>query len=102
LHGAPPADNLPRTYAARVEDTPGEMFNMNVSGSDEEEESVPRRARTRVDAPAGSSAISVELDPLLDTMNRSSQSSTEDIEYFFKRFDKKKEPDAQPFCIRCT
>jgi hypothetical protein len=83
-----------------------EEHDMNVSGSDEEEENVPRRARTWIHAPgADSSAAS---DPLLN-MNRTSRSSPDDIDYFFLRHKKERkktkndtvETNTDSICIHC-
>jgi len=84
IRGAARARGRPRTHAAPVEQAPGEDFDLeSISACDEE--SVPPRARTQVRAPVDLPAVN--NDPLLDTANRTGQSSSkaEDIEYFFKR-----------------
>ena len=71
---APPkrgaAHEQPRTHAARVENAPGEEFDLENISADDEEESVPPHARTRVHALVDPPAITD--DPLLDTVNRTS------------------------------
>jgi hypothetical protein len=94
IRGAVRARGRPRTHAARVEPAHVEEFDLEVS-ADDEEESVPPRARTQVRAPVDLPAVND--DPLLDTANRTSRSSSkaEDIEYFFKR------DSGNTVCERC-
>ena len=97
MHGATRAHEHRRTHAAYVEDAPDEEFNLNDILGDEEEESVPPRARTRVRAPDDPPAIND--DPLLDATDlasRSQSSSTADIEYFFQRGR-----DLNTICTHC-
>jgi hypothetical protein len=79
-HGT--ACGRPCTHAAHVEDASGEEFDLENISADEEEESVPPCARTRVHAPVDPSAI--DDDPLLNTVNCTGQDQTPpDIDYFF-------------------
>jgi hypothetical protein len=97
MHGATCAHERRWTHATYVEDAPDEEFNLNDILGDEEEESVPPRARTRVRAPNDPPAIND--DPLLDATDlasRSQSSSAADIEYFFKQ-----EQDLNTICMHC-
>lgn len=83
IRGAARARRRARTHVAPVEHESYEEFDLDKISGDDEDNSVPPRARTRasVDLPV------INDDPLLDTANRTGRSSSkaEDIEYFFKR-----------------